>query len=203
MGCDGGTIPRRSEVVYVEQKKETVDKRSQVQARLTYCQISKTPLRSPVVVDPLGGLFNKVDILSALAKKELPKNLSHIKSLKDLVTVAPPSNPSYKAENEGNEELWICPITHIPCNNKHKFVVLRPCGCVLSLKATKEMAHDRCMVCEAELDKADPLIHLDPTAEQAASALKHLHQRQAALKAEKKRLKSLKPKEERDRKSHV
>ena len=59
MGNDGGSIPKRSEVVKQKKKKQNVDKQAKAVARSTLCAISKEPLRVPIVACKRGLLYNK------------------------------------------------------------------------------------------------------------------------------------------------
>ena len=59
MGNDGGSIPKRSEVVKQKKIKANVDKQAKAVARSTLCAISKEPLRAPIVACKRGLLYNK------------------------------------------------------------------------------------------------------------------------------------------------
>lgn len=48
MGCDGGTIPRRDELVKNKKKPEERDKDADLAAKWQYCALSSTKLRLPV-----------------------------------------------------------------------------------------------------------------------------------------------------------
>lgn len=81
MGNDGGSIPKRSEVV--KQKKNTVevDKSAKAVAKSTLCSISKEPLRSPIVVCKRGLLYNKEQLIKRLLEKTMPYEFRHIRKL--------------------------------------------------------------------------------------------------------------------------
>lgn len=62
MGCDGGSIPKRSELV--KTKKQTadqpsVDPETAASAEWEYCALSRQLLSAPVVSCVLGKLYNK------------------------------------------------------------------------------------------------------------------------------------------------
>ena len=54
MGCDGGTIPKRDEMVRTKKKKEQVNKDVKNAAKWNHCRLSQLPLEKPVVGDLFG-----------------------------------------------------------------------------------------------------------------------------------------------------
>ncbi len=82
MGCDGGSIPTRCELVKVKKKEEQADKNELNRIRWQACALSKEALKPPIVCCPLGYLFNKEAVLTHLLQKNLPPTYSHIKSIK-------------------------------------------------------------------------------------------------------------------------
>lgn len=48
MGCDGGTIPKRDELVKKKKKQEEKDKDADLAAKWQYCAISSTKLKEPI-----------------------------------------------------------------------------------------------------------------------------------------------------------
>ena len=82
MGCDGGTIPKRHEVVRLKKKDPKVDESEKQRLRWQYCAISEEPLREPVVCDELGNLFNKETVLQRLLDKSMEDSFSHIRRTK-------------------------------------------------------------------------------------------------------------------------
>jgi hypothetical protein len=54
MGCDGGSIPRRDEMVKLKKKAEKADKDVELQARWKYCALSGEELKTPIVACELG-----------------------------------------------------------------------------------------------------------------------------------------------------
>jgi hypothetical protein len=54
MGCDGGTIPTRDELVKLKQKPEKVDRDVELSARWRHCALSQQELREPIVSCELG-----------------------------------------------------------------------------------------------------------------------------------------------------
>lgn len=54
MGADGGTIPKRCELVRNKKKKEKVDKNVAAAAKYRACQATQEPLKKPIVACKLG-----------------------------------------------------------------------------------------------------------------------------------------------------
>ena len=59
MGGDGGSIPRRVELVRSRKKKETAEKIAVDAAKWKHCALSQQPLRQPIVACQLGR-FRKI-----------------------------------------------------------------------------------------------------------------------------------------------
>lgn len=55
MGADGGTIPKRCELVKSKKKAEKVEKSVKNASRWRLCRLSQQPLRRPIVACRLGG----------------------------------------------------------------------------------------------------------------------------------------------------
>ena len=82
MGCDGGSIAKRSDIVKHKKEKKEGDKTELNRIKWTCCSISKEVLKEPIVVDLAGNLFNKESLINCLLGKNIPEAFSHIKSLK-------------------------------------------------------------------------------------------------------------------------
>ena len=54
MGCDGGTIPKRDELVRTKKAKQKCAKEITNSAKWNHCHLSQQPLEKPVVADLLG-----------------------------------------------------------------------------------------------------------------------------------------------------
>lgn len=139
------------------------------------CSLSNAPLVEPIVACELGYLYNKEAVLSALLDKTLAEHnggtFSHIRKMKDVVTLVLCPNPSSstatgatgiglamsaanasKTGAEGAIETetslaremcrFICPITRSELDGLHPFLVIWPTGCVLSDKAMRELGPD-------------------------------------------------------------
>lgn len=87
MGADGGSIPRRDELVKTKRARnpdaEKEQEEARVRARWTRCALTLVPLCTPVAVDKaLGYMFNKDALIRALLAHELPPHFKHIRHLK-------------------------------------------------------------------------------------------------------------------------
>jgi len=176
MGCDGGTIPKRDELVKTKKKNKQVDKTEQLIANWYYCALSKTPLKEPIVSCRLGKLYNKDAIIKYLLNKKAYGDgdiiCKHITSIKDVTTLNLTVNPAYSSSNKhssivtntvGNDVLipqFVCPITMKEMSGKYKFVYL-PCGCVFSEQALKEVPSTVCLQCNKKYDPED-IIPINP-----------------------------------------
>lgn len=157
MGCDGGSIPRRDEMVKLKKKAQKADKDMELQARWKYCALSGEELKQPVVACELGRIYNKEAVLMALLdKSNIPEVARHIRSLKDVTVLQLTLNPSYKptsnagAYNDTQTAQHACPVTGLEMSGRYKFVYLRGCGCVISEKALKEVPSKTCHKCGCE-----------------------------------------------------
>ena len=82
MGNDGGSIPRRQELVKLKKKKAKVEKGEQNRSKWGLCTLTKQPLTAPIVADKLGLLYNKTAVLEALLEGPLPSEFAHIQRAK-------------------------------------------------------------------------------------------------------------------------
>ncbi|KAF7633826.1 hypothetical protein Mgra_00006795 [Meloidogyne graminicola] len=174
MGADGGTIPKRCELVRKKKKKEKIDKNYTAATKWRTCQLSQEPLKKPIVACKLGRLYNKEAILEAKLSRALSTNQAteHIHSLSDVKELKLTDNKSWKSEGaekgdvyiDMNETPWICPITSLPMNGTNAFFVNWQCGCVFSEKAVNELKPDACLGCGGPF-KEENLIKLNPEEE--------------------------------------
>uniref|UniRef100_A0A8C5QTE9 Replication termination factor 2 n=1 Tax=Leptobrachium leishanense TaxID=445787 RepID=A0A8C5QTE9_9ANUR len=156
MGCDGGTIPKRHELVKGPKKVEKIDKNAELVARWYYCTLSQEKLTKPVVACELGRLYNKDAVIEFLLDKSPDKpnaeSSGHIKSLKNVIELNLSENPAWsggKGNSKGDKyddpcAQFICPVVGLEMNGRHRFCVLRRCGCVFSERALKEIKTDIC-----------------------------------------------------------
>ncbi|XP_067856831.1 replication termination factor 2 [Heptranchias perlo] len=202
MGCDGGTIPKRHELVKGPKKVEQVDKNAELVARWNYCAISQAPLRKPIVACELGRLYNKDAVIEYLLDKSPEKCIietaAHIKSLKDVKELNLTDNPAWKgdkANTKGDkyEDLhraaFICPVVGLEMNGRQKFCYLHACGCVFSDRAMKEIKSEVCHKC-GESFKDDDVIVLNGSKEEMADLRRKMEERKLTAKLVKKAKKS-------------
>ncbi|XP_025326252.1 replication termination factor 2 isoform X12 [Canis lupus familiaris] len=157
MGCDGGTIPKRHELVKGPKKVEKVDKDAELVAQWNYCTLSQEILRRPIVACELGRLYNKDAVIEFLldksSEKALGKAASHIKSIKNVTELRLSDNPAWEGDRgntkgDKHDDLqrarFICPVVGLEMNGRHRFCFLRCCGCVFSERALKEIKAEVC-----------------------------------------------------------
>ena len=191
MGCDGGTIPKRDELVRKKQKPEEKDKQADTAAKWNYCAISCQQLRKPIVSCPLGNLYNKEAIIRYLLDKETKnETVSHIRGLKDVKELNLTEKPGFveKAVESGlyiQESQYICPVTALEMNGKYKFCYLQACGCVLSERALKEVKSETCHKCGKPFTEEDIII-LNGTDAEIQSARVKMEEKRSKEKSEKK-----------------
>ncbi|KAJ6218027.1 hypothetical protein RDWZM_009184 [Blomia tropicalis] len=199
MGCDGGTIPRRDELVRTKKKKEEKDKKADIVAKWKYCAISSNKLTKPIVSCELGRLYNKDAVIEYLLNKESPNSslISHIRNLKDIVTLGLTLKQDYKEkdtagdkETDLQDSKYVCPIVGLEMNGMYKFFYIRTCGCVLSERAIKEVKTDNCLVCNKSFVN-DDLILLNGNDEEIEELRLRMIERRNKAKEERKKKRKL------------
>lgn len=166
MGCDGGTIPRRDELVRVKKKPEAKDKETDLAFKWKCCAITQEILQEPIVTCHLGKLYSKVALIEALLdRRTLPVSCKHIKSLKDVkqlnLTKNPEFNKNSSKKNGTPDEKgspYICPVLSLEMSGKFRFVVLWSCGCAFSERALKEIGTKNCHKCTKPFEDDDVVI---------------------------------------------
>ncbi|XP_045547357.1 replication termination factor 2 isoform X3 [Salmo salar] len=157
MGCDGGTIPKRHELVKGPKKVEKVDKNAALAARWKYCALSTEKLRRPIVACDLGRLYNKDAVIEYLLDKSADRPnsevASHLRGIKDIKELNLTDNPAWEGERRNTKgdryedmhcAMFICPVVGLEMNGKHRFCFLQTCGCVFSDRALKEVKTEIC-----------------------------------------------------------
>ncbi|CAG8594283.1 4426_t:CDS:2 [Paraglomus occultum] len=157
MGNDGGSIPKRIELVKEKKKEVRPDQTALKIAIWFFCALSKSLLQDPVVICALGKLYNKDAVLEFLLNKEAYGDgdmiCSHITSIKDVKTLKLTPNPAYKEtsvstlaqSHQGMVARFVCPISMKEMNGKSKFVYLDTCGCVFSEQGLKQVPAGVCV----------------------------------------------------------
>ncbi|CAH0592156.1 unnamed protein product [Chrysodeixis includens] len=192
MGCDGGTIPRRDELVRMKKKPEQKDKDAERSFKWRNCALSQQPLQTPVVACGLGRLYSKSSVIEALLDKETkPESINHIKNLKDIKDLTLVKNPAYTAADhtegavgEGNAP-YICPISGLEMSGKFRFVFLWSCGCVLAERGLKEVKQNICHMCQHPFTDNDVVV-LNGTDEDIEKLKEKMAVRVASRKSSKK-----------------
>lgn len=164
MGNDGGSIPKRHELVKNAARAPTV---SELKATAleslahawTHCALSGAPIDlESVVSDWRGRLFNYESILQGLMPTDEPAEITPaslgIKSLKDIVRL--------KFSKAGDK--WACPISMKEMGPSTKAVYLVPCGHVFADVAIKEVQESSCPECGEAVEKEN-IVALLPTSE--------------------------------------
>ncbi|XP_048352630.1 replication termination factor 2 isoform X2 [Sphaerodactylus townsendi] len=203
MGCDGGTIPKRHELVKGPRKVEKVDKNAELVAQWYYCTLSQEKLNRPIVACELGRLYNKDAIIEFLLDKSSEKAIveaaSHIRSIKNVIELNLTDNPAWtgdKGNTKGDKyddiqsARFICPIVGLEMNGRHRFCFLRNCGCVFSERALKEIKTEACHKCSVPFEDGDVIV-LNGTKEDVEVLKKRMEDRRLKSKLGKK---SKKPK---------
>ncbi|KAJ1981718.1 Replication termination factor 2 [Dimargaris xerosporica] len=209
MGNDGGTIPRRSEMVRQKARAEKLDEKTLARAKYTLCTLSKRPLHPPLVACGLGNLYNKDALLEHLLNTTKSGGAAmvcpHVRNLKDVTNVTVALNPSYQPTDivvtssvsastaQGQHYPVLCPITLKELNGTTPFVFSRACGCVCSQAALKEVksATTQCLQC-GKACTTDDWLPLYPQGEQLEQAKDRLRARKTELALAKKSKKAKK-----------
>jgi hypothetical protein len=178
MGNDGGSIPKRRELVKEAAKAlTTTQAKEQLTEQQEYhwstCPLSRKPLATPVVSDAAGTLYNKDSVIEFLLKEdgrekeeagkvadvrsegqfvELGCVGDRVKGLKDVVEVKFEIGAVEAKEGSGRSENWVCPITGRELGPGAKAVYIVPCGHAFAGSVVKEVAGSVCLqVCSVIL----------------------------------------------------
>jgi len=203
MGCDGGTIPTRDELVKLKKKPEQRDKDGHRMYKWQHCAITQERLRKPVVACELGRLYNKESVIELLLNKDrtnAPANTEHMEKLKDVVELQLIDNPAFDASKHAvgdglyNDALispWICPVTGLEMNGRFKFVFGFINGKVVAERALKVLQKDPT---EAKYYKEEDIVTVNPEEEELDYMNSKMISRRARVKALKKAAKDSKRK---------
>ncbi|XP_039499118.1 replication termination factor 2 [Drosophila santomea] len=168
MGCDGGTIPRRDELVRVKQKPEQKDKDAEREFRWRHCTLTQQSLQEPIAMCGMGRLYSKQSVIERLLEKEpMPETAAHVKSMKDIRQLNPTPNPAFTEEDKTEGLLdtrhapYICKLIGLEMSGKFRFVALWSCGCVMSERALKQIkgsVASTCPLCQAPYSVEDVVV---------------------------------------------
>ncbi|XP_072540917.1 replication termination factor 2 isoform X2 [Salminus brasiliensis] len=202
MGCDGGTIPKRHELVKGPKKVEKVDKNAELAAKWKYCALSQEKLRRPIVACELGRLYNKDAVIEYLLDKSAERPnvevVAHIRGMKDVKVLNLTDNPAWEGERRNAKgdcyedmhcAMFICPVVGLEMNGKHKFCYLQTCGCVFSDRALREVKTEICHKCGDPFQDED-IVVLNGSKEELEKLQKTMEERRAKAKTGKKSKKS-------------
>ncbi|KAI8371719.1 Rtf2 RING-finger-domain-containing protein [Radiomyces spectabilis] len=205
MGNDGGSIPRRIELVKEKQKDIRLNPDLERLAAWFHCALSKQPLEPPIVADALGKLYNQDAVIEYLLDKsaygDADKICSHIHSMKDTTKLNLTPNPAYSeaatgAATMGNLEQdikarFICPISMKEMNGKHRFVYFDTCGCVIAEQSLKEIPSKECVTCGKPFENENVIV-INPQKEELEGMKAAMEAKKAKAKAAKKAKKAAK-----------
>ncbi|KAI9796977.1 MAG: hypothetical protein M1835_002500 [Candelina submexicana] len=164
MGNDGGSIPKRRELVKEAARNPTTTQikethQEQQEYHWTTCPLSHKLLSQPIVSDSSGKIYNKDAILEFLLpvgggtpgmnKSDNEEVLEgRVRGLRDVVEVKlAPDAQQTEVKGRKQGERWVCPITNKALGPGVKAVYLVPCGHAFSESAVKEVSSDRCLQC--------------------------------------------------------
>ncbi|XP_061894316.1 replication termination factor 2 [Entelurus aequoreus] len=197
MGCDGGTIPKRHELVKGPKKVEKVDKNAELAAKWKYCALSQEKLRRPIVSCELGRLYNKDAVIEYLLDKSAERPnaeaVTHIRGTKDIKELNLTDNPVWEGERRNTKGdryedihcgMFICPVVGLEMNGRHRFCYLQSCGCVFSDRALKEVKTEICHKCGDPFQDSDVVV-LNGTKEDVEKLREKMEQRRVKAKAKK------------------
>jgi len=204
MGCDGGTIPTRDELVKLKKKPERKDGDGERMYKWQHCALTQHPLTKPVVACEMGRLYNKEAIIELLLSQDrstAPKWSEHLKQLKDVVELQLTSNPAYTDGSRRQDAVgdgmyvdrlvspWICPVTGLEMNGRFKFAFNFKTGRVIAERAVKILKKDPEE--RANFPEEDVVI-LNPEEEEIDQMNAMMIARRARVKAAKKAAKAAK-----------
>ena len=201
MGGDGGSIPKRPDLVREKKKPEQKDRDMERNAKWSHCAISQRELRKPIVSCELGKLYNKDSVIEYLLDKSICDTVTHIRNLKDVKELSLTQKSDYDIKGkeladryfDTQDAEYICPVAGIEMNGKYKFCFIWNCGCVLSERALREVPSEVCHKCGKSFVEED-LVVLNGNDEDMNKMSERMEKRRLKAKMEKKMKKSGKEK---------
>lgn len=206
MGNDGGSIPKRDDLVKTKHRGEQVDPQQKESTRWQCCALSKRPLEEPIVSDPLGKLYNKSSVLEYLLDNDTfgedgRQVAGHLVSLRDVIDLRMTLNQQATRR--------ICPISLKEMGSglgkmELRWIYMVRCGCVLTETGLKQVrkepsAQIECPVCGKSQESLE-YVTINPTdAEEEQMKIKLVDQRRKEKLAKEQR--KLEKKERKKRKA--
>lgn len=180
MGNDGGSIPKRHELVKNAARAKTTSelKATTLEALAhawSHCALSGEPLDIDTLVsDWRGRLYNYEAILNGLMPSDEPVDVTPaslgVKSLRDVA----------KLKVSKNGDKLVCPISMKELGPSVKSVYLVPCGHVFADVAMKEIQEKTCPECGTEFEQENIITLLAASKED----VERLEKRMDKLKGE-------------------
>lgn len=162
MGNDGGSIPKRRELVKNAARMPTV---SELKATIleslghawSHCALSDAPLDMDAAVsDASGRLYNYEAVLKHLLPSEEPADADSaattIRSLRDIV----------KIKFMNRDGTWVCPVSLKELGPATRSVYIVPCGHAFAEVAVTEIREDLCPECSEPFEREN-IIAILPT----------------------------------------
>ncbi|KAH9820099.1 Rtf2 RING-finger-domain-containing protein [Melampsora americana] len=193
MGNDGGSIPKRDDLVKTKHRGEQVDPQQKESTRWHCCALSKRPLEEPIVSDPLGKLYNKSSVLEYLLDNDTfgedgRQVAGHLTSLRDLINL--------KITLNQQSTKRICPISLKEMGAglgkmEMRWVYLIGCGCVLTETGLKQVEQRsekvECPVCGTVQESLEFVIINPNDTEEEKMKIKLVEQRRREKETKEKR----------------
>ncbi|KAK7747260.1 Replication termination factor 2 [Cytospora paraplurivora] len=197
MGNDGGSIPKRRELVKEAARSKTISELKATALESLSHSWTRDPLSSEpidmenVVSDWRGRLYNYESVLKGLVpgdeEAELNGNANGndmtfastgIKSLRDVVKL---NFKKYRPAGSKEKEIWACPVSLKELGPATKTVYIVPCGHVFAEVAIKEITDQEhiCPECSGAFEEQD-ILPILPTEE---AQLEKLSKRMVELRS--------------------
>lgn len=163
-----GTQPNQVRTI----REEYLNEYKKRKVRMSFCRITEDPLEAPIVACRLGHLYNKTAVIECLLERKMPKEYSHIRSLKDVKQCKvefdkdeSTSNVAVGETNVARKNGLICPLSRADLSNSGlKTVLIWKTGVMCTEKALKEMKGAEKGVCPVTGEKYDPETDVVPLA---------------------------------------
>lgn len=134
MGNDGGSIPKRAELVRVRPRVEKAPVALQREMLAMHCALSGAPLRPPLALCRRGMVYSRSAIEEFLAEGRSRPDFAHIARIEDVKEL-----PRTTSENGWGLS---CALSDLPFTGNADFVCLWSCGCLLAAKTITRLGLD-------------------------------------------------------------